>query len=116
MLFSYGSEKTIERQIAALKSGDPGLAKEASIEKTVGLLPEDAGFVAYLSPRGTVAWVKNIVTQFVPLDALWEIPEFPETPAVGFSAKVVSGGLETELVVPAELPKAVKEFVQSVQQ
>ena len=110
VLFSYGSEKTIERQIAALNSGAAGLTKEASIEKSVALLPQDASLVAYLSPRGVVAWLKS----HVPLDFFEEMPEFPEMPAIGFSAKMVSGGLETELVVPAEVPQAVKEYVESV--
>lgn len=116
VLFSYGSDKIIERQIAALQSGEPGLSEEASIKKAKALLPEEAGLVAYLSPRGAVAWFENIATNFVPQNALGEIPEFPETPAIGFSAKLVSGGLETELVVPAELPKVIKEYVESVHQ
>ena len=116
VMFSYGSERTMERQIAALKSGKPGLAQEACIEKTKRLLPEEAGMVAYLSPRGVVAWVKNVVAQFVPPGTLGEIPQFPETPAVGFSAKMVPGGLETELVVPVGLPKVIKEYVESARQ
>ena len=45
---------------------------------------------------------------------LGEIPEFPEMPAVGSSARMVAGGLETEFVVPAELPKAVQKYVQGL--
>ena len=116
ILFSYGSEKTIERQIAALKSGEPGLVSEVSIQETTALLPKEAGLVAYLSPRGAVAWFKNIASLVALPHALGEVPEFPETPAVGFSAKIVSGGLETELVVPTELPKAVKEYIESVRE
>ena len=115
VLFSYGSEKTIERQIAALESGEPGLANEPSIEKTAALLPEDPVFVAYLSPRGTVAWFKHIATRFAPPHPLGEMPEFRETPALGFSAKIVTGGLETEFVVPTEFPEVVKEYIESVQ-
>ncbi len=116
VLYSYDSEKTIERQIAALNSGAPSLAKEASIAKTTALLPEEASLVAHLSPRGMVAWSKNIAGNFLPPAMLGNIPEFPETPTIGFSAKMVSGGLETELIVPAELPKTIKEYAESMQQ
>jgi hypothetical protein len=112
VLFSYGSEKTIERMMTALQSGEPGLDQEASIKKIKTLLPKDAGLVAYLSPRGMAAWVKNIATTLMPPGMLGEIPEFPETAAIGFSAKMVPGGLETELVVPAELPKIVRSMLR----
>jgi hypothetical protein len=89
-------------------------SQEASIKKIKTLLPKDASLIAYLSPRGMLAWVKNIATTLMPPGMLGEIPEFPETTAIGFSAKMVPGGLETELVVPAELPKVIKEYVERV--
>lgn len=116
VLFSYGSVTTVEQQIADLKGGGPGLAQDASIQKTAALLPEDTGLVGYLSPGGAVTWFKNIATKFGAPDAVGDIPEFPATPAVGISAKMVTGGLETEMVVPAELPKAVKQYVGTVRQ
>ncbi len=115
VLFSYGSQATIERQVTAFENGEPSLAQEASIQKTMALLPKEADLVAHLSPRGAVAWFKNIASRFMPPGLLAGILEFPETPTLGFSAKMVSGGLETELVVPTELPKAIKEYAESMQ-
>ena len=112
VLFSYGSEQAIAGQIAALQSGEPDLAKEASIKKAVALLPKGADMVAFLSPRGAVAWFSSLL----PPEALGNFAEFPETPAIGFSAKMDARGLQAEWVVPAEFPQAVKAYVESAQQ
>ena len=115
MLFSYSSKKAIERQIAALKSGESGFDQAASIKQTQALLPEDVDMVAYLGPRGAVAWVKRILTDLLSPNAMEKLPEFPATPTIGFAARRASAVLEAELVVPAELPQAIKEFVKNAQ-
>ena len=112
VLFSYGSEQTVKRQLAAVQAGASDLATEASVAGALALLPQDADMVAFLSPQGAVAWFQQIA----PTEQLGEIPEFSQTPAVGFAAKIVAGGLEAECVVPAELPLAIKEYVESLRQ
>jgi hypothetical protein len=41
-----------------------------------------------------------------------EIPEFPETPPVGFGALLSPSGLDTDLVIPAAVLEAVSEVVR----
>ena len=116
LLFSYGHQRTIRSQIESLQDGSPMLTAEASVTEALARLPAQAGLVALVNPHRAVAWAQRIAADVAPGQALGELPPFPETPAIAFSARSVAGGLETELVIPAELPQAVMGFVQQIQQ
>ncbi|MEO2046778.1 MAG: hypothetical protein ABGX16_09425 [Pirellulales bacterium] len=115
ILLSYASAEAIDKKVATYLKSKARLATEPGIAKIASLLGQQPGMVAYLSPQGTVAWISQIMQMALPPGVtVPEFPEFPKTLPIGFSAKMVADGFETELVVPAELPRVFKDFAQSI--
>ncbi|MEO2049500.1 MAG: hypothetical protein ABGX16_23325 [Pirellulales bacterium] len=117
ILLSYASAESIEEVMVAYRNNKSRLADETGIPKIASLLGQNPDMVAYLSPSGIVGWISRLMGGVLPPGVeIPEIPQFPKTLPVGFSAKIVTGGFETELVVPARLPRVVKEFIPSIRQ
>ena len=115
IFLSYASAEAIDKKVATYLKSKTRLATEPGIAKIASLLGQQPGMVAYLSPQGTVAWISQMMQIALPPGAeAPEFPEFPKTLPIGFSAKMVANGFETELVVPAELPQVFKDFAQSM--
>jgi hypothetical protein len=112
----YVNKESMERLLASLKQKQPGLADNADLAKTVALLPPGAPVVAYLSPQGLVGLVKRMVSSFLPpgMQERMEVPDFPQTPPLGFAVKTAPNVVETTLVVPAEVIKAIAQYVQHI--
>jgi hypothetical protein len=104
----------MERMIASLKQNKADLTGDAELSKTAALLPPDAPMAAYLSLPGTVEIVKRTVFTLLPPGMLEKlnIPEFPQTPPLGFAVQTAPNQLQTTLVVPAEVLKAIGKYVQ----
>jgi hypothetical protein len=98
----------------ALKSAKSGLSDDEQIAVTAKMLPADAHWVMYFSPQGSVDFVKNVMSTFAPAGAAPDLPRFPNSPPIGFSAKLTAEGLETEMVAPAATLKAIGEFAKRV--
>jgi hypothetical protein len=117
ILLSYAPAAVIEQKIANYLKNKTQVADEPGVAKTAGLLLRNPDMVAYLSPRGAVAWFGRLMDAVLPPEVEKpELAEFPETAPIGISAKIVAGGLEAEMVVPAELPQAVMEYAQQMRQ
>jgi len=115
ILLSYAPAESIEKKIAAHQKNKTRLADEPGVSKIASLLPESPNMIAYLNPRGVVAWFQRLMGTVLPPGVQAPaIPDFPITPPIGFTSQIVNGGLESECVVPAELPKAIKDFIQRV--
>jgi hypothetical protein len=102
------------RALKSYRAADSGLAGDAEFKKTASLLPPSAQWVGYISPSGTMQFVAQMASAFAP-EGL-ELPEFPASPPVGFSAELTSTHLDAQLVVPLETIDAVKEFVTQIRQ
>jgi hypothetical protein len=112
----FGGKDSVERAIAAIKKGAPGLAGDAGVAKTAAELPAGAMAVAFLSPAGAIDFVGRIVPAFVPPQAKLELklPEFPQTPPIGFAITTGKDELQTCLVVPGEVLQAIRPYVGKV--
>ncbi len=112
----YVSKEPMEKLIADLKQKKPGLVENAELAKTAALLPPDAPFVAYLSPQGTIDLVKRMLADYLPpgMQDRLSIPDFPQTPPLGFAITSAPNELQATLVVPAEVLKAVGKYIQHI--
>jgi hypothetical protein len=108
--------------IEMVRSAKPGLAADKDVAATAALLPAGAQWVAYFSPRGCVGIVRRMMQAemaatppgaplFMP-----QLPPFPQTPPVGLAVKAASSGLEASIVVPAAIPKAIGEYIATINQ
>lgn len=112
--FTYVKPENIERLAAAIKNKQSSLTENANFAKTVGLLPAGGQWAACISPTGFVELMKAGMEQAGP-GVPFKLPEFAQTPPIGATAKMLSVGLETHLVVPAEVLTAGGKFVQDFQ-
>ncbi len=114
VMVGYTNKAHLEQAIRAFKQGKPGLAAQADVAKTAGLLPHDATIVVYLSPRGMLAFLQRMIAAVVPPQAAAKIrlPDFPATPPIGLAVSTAPGELRGEWVVPPEVLKGIGQVVQ----
>jgi hypothetical protein len=87
-------------------AGKKGIATNTNLAKAAELLPEGCQVQSYLSIKGMIDLILQIPgVEFSPVPAL--LGEFPETPPLGFGAKITSSGLETDLIVTEETLEAI---------
>ncbi len=116
VVFVYTSKDELRRCLEAVRNPQGSLSADRGVAKTDALLPDDAPWVGYWSPGGTVAFVQRMMAMFVPAtEEGFKLPDFPETPPVGFAAKLASGELQTDMVVPAAVLEASGKYVAEVQ-
>jgi hypothetical protein len=112
---SYTGKKLLQETLQAAKGTDPGLAGNADLAKTAAMLPRGAQWVGYVSPKGTVDFVKRLIPVFTPEGKTApKLPEFPQTPPIGFAVKAAPDGLHSHTVVPAEAFRAIGGFVAEI--
>lgn len=109
------SKEVFDEVLASSKNKSRSLASDPNIEKTQRLLIKDAQWVGYMSPQGVLEFAKTIVQAAAPGGAP-QLPSFPETPPIGFAARMTGEGLETTLVLPGEFLEGAGAYVQQVQQ
>lgn len=116
LVTGYVNKKLMERTMADIKQKKPGLVENAELKKTVALLPADAPAVAYLSPQGTIDFVKRMIAAILPpgMQDRVTIPEFPATPPLGLAIQSAPNEIDTTLVVPAEFLKALGQYINHV--
>jgi hypothetical protein len=108
----YATPEKAKKLIQATKAKG-GLAARAGVVKVGARLPKGAQWVGYISPRGSITWVKRIVA-ILPLPQEPNIPEMAKSEPVGMAVRVTAGGMEGELLVPAPALEAVARFVREV--
>jgi hypothetical protein len=102
-----------ERLVEALKSAnrtEDQMSGDASVKKTMDMLPVGAQWVGLGSPRGTLQFMARTVSQVAPNLPI-AIPEFPETSPIGFAMKLTPAGLETDLAIPTDVLQATAEVI-----
>ena len=113
---AYTSEKTLRRCLEAVKGSQPLLAADEGVAKTAALLPPEAPWVGYWSPRGTIDFANQAISMFAPEgEAQFKLPQFAATPPVGLAVTTSPNEIQTCLVVPAEAIQAIGTYVKEVQ-
>ena len=114
VVFSYMSEDVAKKALAAVKNADASLSAEAGVAATTAKLPSDADWYGYLSPRGTIEFANNTLASVPPAGKEIKLPPFPETPPMGFSAKVDAAGVWKQIYIPADVVKSIAPYVMQV--
>jgi hypothetical protein len=87
-------------------AGKKGISANANLAKTAELLPDGCQVQSYISIRGIIDLILEVPgVEFSPVPGL--LGEFPDTPPLGFGAKITSGGLETDLIITEETLEAI---------
>ena len=114
VVMSY-SEEGFAEALEAAKNRSQSLATQEDVAATMKLLPKESQWVAFISPKGTVEFMKVIVQAVAP-GGPGQLPPFPETPPVGFGMKMTPQGLDTSLVVPKETLGGISSYALMMRQ
>ena len=103
----------LRKTMDAIQNGKPGLADNVEVSKAALLLPPDTIFIAFLNLQGMADCFKRIAIKITPLEEKVKnaFPECPKTPLIGFAIAKAPNELNTCLVVPVEVIKAVNQYV-----
>lgn len=126
ILATYTTRRLLRRSLKAVQGTAAGLAADPGVAQTAAMLPSGAQWVGYISPKGVMEYVKRVVPALKPEDktgpgqtpsdafSKWcaGLPEFPDTPPIGFAVKAAEDGLESQTVVPAAVLKAIGAVVE----
>lgn len=114
VIMSIGSEKNVAQAVVAHNEGKGGFLDASSVQTTVKLLDPKAPWQGYLSPQGSVEWFSRMLAKMMAQFGGGgpTIPEYPETPPVGFAMNVADGQLEAELVLPVEALEGLADFIK----
>ncbi len=112
---AYTGKKLLQECLEVAQGTKPGLAADPDVAKTAAMLPAGAQWVGYISPKGTIDFIKRVIPVFTPegIDAP-ELPEFPQTPPIGFGVKTTPDGVQSQTVVPAAVIKGIAGFVGEI--
>jgi hypothetical protein len=108
---SYISQESLKAAIKAVGNAELQLIRQDDVKKTFEMLPSGSQFVGLWSPRGTFQFVRRLMDQMQP-GAAAMMPEFPKTSPIGFTLQVSPAGLETEMVIPADVLTSTAELIQ----
>jgi len=110
-----------ERMVAALdvvRQPKKSLAGDADVSVTAAMLPADAQWVAYASPRGYMQMAQRLLSMAMknmPGAEAFSLPPFPKSPPIGFAVKAAPDELRAEIAVPAPMLQAAGEYVNDMQ-
>jgi hypothetical protein len=108
---SYMSKELLAAAIDTLEHPTKGLAADPLVAKIRALLPADALALGYWSPSGMATWLNRVFEAFAGIPVMLpSLPGFPATPPVGFAACAAPAQLQAEIVVPAEVLRAVMPY------
>ncbi len=108
---AYVSQEPLKAAMKAVGNAELQLTQQEDVKKTLAMLPAGAQVVGLWSPRGTFQFVRRLMDQMQP-GAAAMIPELPKTSPLGFTLMVSPDGLETEMVIPADVLSSTAEMIQ----
>ncbi|HBO45317.1 MAG TPA: hypothetical protein DD670_15590 [Planctomycetaceae bacterium] len=107
-----------DRAADAVKATGPSANLDASpaVAAMIRRLPTDAQWIGVWSPQGTIQLVQAMLAGFAPEGTDISLPDFPETPPVGFAMKASPDEVRKELLIPIEVIKAISAYLPQLQQ
>lgn len=108
------AEERLTKVLDQAVAGDTGLADSAAVQTCVKLLEPNAPWQALVSPQGCVAWAKRFVDQvFGQLGGAINVPDFPDSPPVGFSASLAADQFHVEMVWPVDTLESLADYIKT---
>jgi len=113
---AYTKRAALRRCLRAVKRPKAALVADEGVAATAALLPSGAPVVGYWSPQGTVAFLNQAISLFAPdEESRPALPDFPATPPIGLAATISADEVQTHVVIPGEVLKAIAAYVGEVQ-
>lgn len=114
---AYVSEENLREMIQMAKSTGKGLAADSGIQVTSQLLSKDAKVAGFISPEGSLQFVRRMMEMVIPAEQKEQIPSipaFPASPPLGFTMAFGGDAFEGALVLPVQTQNAFGEYIQMI--
>jgi hypothetical protein len=117
VVMAIGAEEDAAKAIKRVKNPENGLLESPTVQTTAKLLDPRAPWQGYLSPQGCVHWFTRMISKMMAQFGGGgpTIPDYPETPPVGFAMNFADGQLSGEMVVPVEALQGLADFIEKNQ-
>jgi hypothetical protein len=117
VVFGIDTVEDIAAGVESVADGETGLSDSASIQQTLKLIDSPAAWTGVVSPQGCVEWVLRVYTKLLAQlgPAAPELPEYPDTPPVGFGLSLSKGRMTAELVWPVEALEGLAAYIKKLQ-
>jgi hypothetical protein len=114
---AYVSEENLREMIQMAKSTGKGLAADSGIQVTSQLLSKDAEVAGFISPEGSLQFVRRMMEMVIPAEQKEQIPSipaFPASPPLGFTMEFGGDAFEGALVLPVQTQNAFGEYIRMI--
>lgn len=117
VVMGIGAEENVAEAIKRALEPSNEFLEVPTVQTTAKLLDPQAPWQGYLSPQGCVTWFTRMITKMMAQFGGGgpTIPEYPETPPVGFAMNIADGQLSGEMVVPVETLQGLADYIEKVQ-
>ncbi len=115
ILLGYTNKKLLRKAIASLKKGE-SICQEASVVQAAEKLTAGNIGQGYFSPAGLVQFINDMIEAVAPKEHRIELPAFPATPPVAWTANAEDATVDAQVVVPGEMIKAGILYAGQVRQ
>ena len=115
VLFGYTNKRLLRKAIVALREGK-SISEEASVQQASEKLTPGNFGQGYFSPTGFVAFLNDMMKAVVPEEQRIEIPAFPATPPVAWTANAEGAVVDAQIVVPSDMIKVGIVYAGQVRQ
>lgn len=105
VLIGYTNKKLVRKAIASLKKGE-SICQEASVAQAAEKLPAGNVGQGYFSPTGLVQFINDMVGAIAPEEQKFQLPAFPATPPVAWTANAEGATVDAQVIVPSDMIKA----------
>jgi len=114
---ALASTERVAKAIDYAMAGETGLAQSADVQTTVKLLEPGASWQVFVSPQGTVQWGSRLATLLLAQfgGTAPDVPDYPDSPPVGFSWTLTGGQLHAEMVWPIETLDGLAAYIKKSQ-
>jgi hypothetical protein len=113
VVMAYVSPDLLKEALEFYKSKKPGLSGDASLTKVAEKLPAGAQFIGYMSVGGVAKMAKQLMAAMPGAPAAM-IPDFPDSPPLGYAVKLTPTGVEGHFIVTAETLRSIGDVVAKV--
>ncbi|HTQ40695.1 MAG TPA: hypothetical protein VMJ32_16855 [Pirellulales bacterium] len=114
VVMAWGEPENLKTVLEAVKSPDTSLGADVNVKTTVALLPKNAQWRAFVSPSGYLEFTAHMMQTMMP-QMPFQLPPFPSTPDIGFSAQMDSQNIDLEMLVPAAVLQGIGTYTQQLQ-
>jgi hypothetical protein len=117
VVFGIDEPEGIAATVRSVAKGEAGLANTLGVQQTLKLIDPLPSWAGIASPKGCMAWLGRLYNKLLnPLGpGAPALPEFPDTPPLGFALSLVDDRISGEVAWPADTLRGLAAYIKKLQ-